>query len=256
MSEVSTRYVYFFEGEYLDEDDMPQTFIQDELANYLVNILTWFFRFEDYIVRGNINVYRKGHYKERVAPDVMIIKNLGVSRERLRKYKSYPIDPPKFPPPTVAIEIISEATAPIDILPENKPTRYGELGIKEYFAFDPEEGKGEVKLRGWRYIDGLRTELQTDGRGWLWSEELGCWLVPDEMMLQFYDRHNNRILSKGDAEELARLEAEREIERERLARAEAEFRAEQERQAREELERTVAELRAKLAEKKLNKYTE
>jgi Uma2 family endonuclease len=260
MSEVSTRYVYYFEGEELDEDDMPETFIQDELSTYLVELFNWYFRFQNHVVRGNINIYRKGHYNERVAPDVMIIKNIGVSYNQLRKLKSYAIDPPKFPPPTVAI----------DLAPDKKPTRYGELGVKEYFAFDPEDGKNIVKLSGWRYIDGLRTEIQPDGRGWLWSNELECWLVADGMILRFYDKEGKMLLTKGEAEEIAKLaerqakeEAERRAEAERLAKekaenaaemerrakVEAERLAEAERQIREELERKIAELQAKLDEK-------
>jgi Uma2 family endonuclease len=263
MSEVSTRYVYYFEGEALDEDDMPENVIQHKLSNYLEAVLSWYFRFENHFIIGNVNVYRKGHYNERVAPDVMVVKNIGATEKELDRLKSYAIAPPKFPPPAVAIEILSAETAPIDINPAKKPTRYGELGVKEYFVFDPEEGKNVVKLRGWRYIDGLRTELHPDGRGWLWSNELACWLVPDDMVLQFYDRNNERIFAKADVQEQARLEAEREAETERQARLEAEreaeterqarleaeHKAETERQARLEAERTIAALRAKLTEK-------
>jgi Uma2 family endonuclease len=269
MREVSRRYVYYYEGEYLDEDEMPENFIQHELSNYLEEILRWHFRSEKYLVSGNINIYRKGRYKERVAPDVMVVKELGVAVESLRREGSYEIDPPKRPAPAVAIEIISEGTASYDIKTENKPSRYGEMGVREYFAFDPEDALGTVKLRGWRYIEGLRTEVSSDKRGWMWSNELECWLVPDDMVLQFYDKTDKRLptgreaeAERAEQERLGKLEAEQKAEQERLGKLEAEQKAEQERLAKEaerqareeaerkaeELERLVAELRAKLGE--------
>jgi Uma2 family endonuclease len=255
MSEISTRYVYYFEGEELDEDDMPETAIQHILADYFEDVLGWYLRFENWIVSGNINIYRKGNYNERVAPDVMVIKNPGFTSEEFSDLKSYAIDPPKFPPPAVALEIVSDATAPIDIVTKNKPTRYAELGVKEYFAFDPRKNKNIIKLRGWRYIDGLRTDIQIDGRGWMWSDELVCWLVPEGKNLRFCDKNGNFLFSRADAqtarleaEQQARAEAEQRSEAEQQARINAEQQVEAERLAKAELERTIAELRAKLAE--------
>jgi Putative restriction endonuclease len=247
MTQVSTRYVYYVEGEYIDEDDMAETFIQDELSNYLVDLLGWYLRFENYIVRGNINLYRKGKYKERVAPDIMVIKDVKATPNQIRKLKSYAIDPPKFPAPAVAIEIVSDYTRATDIEVAKKPTRYAELGVKEYFAFDPEEDKPVVKLSGWRYIDGLRTDIKPDKRGWLWSEELECWLASDGMYIRFYDKTGKMLLTRGDAEEFTRKEVERQaaftrqfleqsVEVERRQREESEQKAELAKQAREEAE--------------------
>jgi membrane protein involved in colicin uptake len=143
------------------------------------------------------------------------------------------------------------------------------MGVREYFAFDPEDALGTVKLRGWRYIEGLRTEVSSDKRGWMWSNELECWLVPDDMVLQFYDKTDKRLptgreaeAERAEQERLGKLEAEQKAEQERLGKLEAEQKAEQERLAKEaerqareeaerkaeELERLVAELRAKLGE--------
>jgi Putative restriction endonuclease len=230
MSEVSTRYRYFLEGEYLDEDDMPETPRQHTVANYLEDVLGWFFRFENYI-----------------------IKHAGISQAEFDDLKSYAISPPTYPAPAVAIEIVSDSTRPIDTVVAKKPTRYGELGVKEYFAFDPEMAKPVVKLMGWRYIDGLRTELKADKRGWLWSAELECWLANGGKVLVFYDANGNELISGREAERqareaeaLARQKAEQLAEQNKLAKEEAEKLLEAERRAREEAERLIAELRAKL----------
>jgi Uma2 family endonuclease len=234
MSEVSTRYVYFFEGEYLDEDDMPETFIQDKLVDYIKEVLRWYCRFKKYKISGNVNVYREGNWDERVAPDVMVIKNAGITEKQFDKLKSYAIAPPKHPAPASVIEIVSESSRPIDLVVEKKPTRYGELGVKEYFAFDPDDRKDIVKLCGWRYIDGLRTDIKLDKRGWLWSEELDCWLGADDIHLRFYDNNGQMLLTQTEAD-FRQQRAEWEIEHK--ARLEAEKRAVAERQARAEIER-------------------
>jgi Uma2 family endonuclease len=278
MSEVSTRYVYYFEGEYLDEDQMPETPRQHLVANYLEDVLGWFFRATNYIVSGNINIYRKGHWDERVAPDVMVIKNAGITQEQFNDLKSYAILSPNQPAPAVAIEIVSESTRPIDLNVAKKPTRYAELGVKEYFAFDPDMRPNTVKLTGWRYLDGLRTDIKADQRGWLWSYELECWLMSGGKILRFFDQNGNELITGREAERQARkaeaeareaerqarveaerlaeqqrqirIEAERQLQIERQAKEKAEQRAEAERTAREaekaEAERLIAELRAKL----------
>jgi hypothetical protein len=151
--------------------------------------------------------------------------------------------------------------------------------VLEYFAYDPLgvwEGF-EVKLRGWRTVDGQAVEIEPNEQGWLWSNELSCWLVADNQYLRLCNSEGMQIMSEGEygqfqeelryeaenrrlaaeakieQEQLARAEAEAKIEQEQLARAEAEQRkieaeqrAEQERQAREELERKLAELQAKI----------
>jgi Uma2 family endonuclease len=284
MSEVSTRYVYYFEGIAFDEDDMTESVLQRNLSFYLEELLKWYYRFEMFtLVGGNINVFRKGYYNERVAPDVFLVKNAGITMKEYNKFKSYAIDPPTYPAPAIVFEIVSDITAPIDIEPTKKPTRYGELGVKEYFSYDPRDEPKLIRLRGWRYIDGLRVEIPTDEQGRMWSNELECWLVPSEEMLLLYNVRGEKLLTKAEhdyqqlqvessraeAERQAKLEAERLVEQERRAKEaekqarevaerlaeqerqaklEAERLVEQERHAREEAERIIAELRAKLGE--------
>jgi Uma2 family endonuclease len=250
MSEVSTRYVYYFEGEYLDEDQMPETPRQHIVANYLEDVLAWYFRSENYIVSGNINIYRKGNWGERVAPDVMVIKNAGITQEQFEDLKSYAISLPKQPAPAVAIEIVSASTAPVDLDVAKKPTRYGELGVKEYFAFDPDISQNVVKLTGWRYIDKLRTDIKTDNRGWMWSNELHCWLVSGGKILRFFDQNGNELLTRGEAERQAREAEALAREAEQRARLEAEKVAEQNKRAKEETEKMLeTERQTRKAEK-------
>jgi len=99
------------------------------------------------------------------------------------------------------------------------------MGVKEYFAYDPNEPRIYPKrigkrLLGWRYgTDKQAVTIKPDEQGRMWSEELESWLVADGGYLRLYDRAGAMRLTKGEAEE-----AEKQMEREgRLAeRAEKE----------------------------------
>lgn len=254
MSETISRYIYYINGEAVEEDDLPESDPQFRLTHYLVSVLDYYYRYERWYVGGNINVYRIGHYDERVAPDVLVAKIVLSPAER-EVLKSWVINPPTRPSPSVVFEISSDATWSYDILPEYKPTRYRELGVTEYFAFDPSDewADNSVQILGWRYENGVTTKIEPDEQGRLWSAELASWVVAENGMLRLYDTVGNRRLTEGEAEFQRARQQEQRAEQERTARLEAERqqqvereRAEQERSARAALEQEIVALKAKL----------
>jgi Uma2 family endonuclease len=273
---IPSKYRYFVNGEWIEEDDMTEPARQRILCFYLEEIIRFLFRFERCFVGGNLLVYPVGHYDQRVGPDVIVVKGVSLSKEEINQLGSWVIEPPHRPVPNVVFEISSTSTWTYDVQTEHKPTNYGALGIPEYFAYDPIDLwiNFDTPLKGWRTKNGQTTEIQPNEDGWLWSEQLNSWLVADEEYLRLYDANKKLCVTELEHErqareeaefiakyerqaheeaEQAKLEAERQAEQERQAREEetrqkleAERVAEQERLARQELERQIAELQAKL----------
>jgi Uma2 family endonuclease len=255
---IPSKFRYWVNGEWVEEDDMADSFRQFTLVHYLVSALNILLRNQVCVIKGNIFIYPLGQYGERVAPDVLVIKGISLSEAELDNLASWAIDPPHQPAPNVAIEVSSAATWDSDVLPHNKPSHYAWLGVGEYFAYDPLgvwEGMGGLRLRGWRRnVTGQAVELPPNEDGWIWSNELECWLVADRQYLRFYTVAREQILSEGEygvEQEELRLEAEERAEAEQLARAEAEAKIEQERLARAEAERLRIEAEAKIEQERL-----
>lgn len=268
---------------------MADNFAQNIFVYYLITAIRYLFRDYRYIIVGNILIYPKGNFGSRVAPDVMVIKKTDYDPLKIRKLGSWEIDPPAFPAPNLAFEISSKSTWEVDVEYRFKPTDYAEMGIKEYFAFDPEGvwKNFNTRLKGWRSENRRAIEITANEQGWLWSEQLSCWVGVEGEDLFLYRLNGEKIVTpqeyldelesqledvrialieaeeqslaaenqrleaeqRAEAEHLARTEAEQRAEAERQARTEAEERAEAERQTRLELERKVAELQAKLNQK-------
>jgi Uma2 family endonuclease len=248
---------YYYDSHPTHEDLMGESTFQADLIHYLVDILRWLYRAENWFVATNLNIYHSRDYMEYpLAPDVAVFKGVERPKTGLRSWKMLERERPA---PAVVFEVCSDGTITDDI--EEKPEKYRKLGVQEYFAYDPHEPvlrkKYSARLFGWRYTaEGETVRVEPDERGRLWSEVLESWLMPDGAYLRLYDRDGQMRLTWAEAEELAK-EAERQrAEAERLAkeaereRAEAEHRrAEVELLAKEaERERAEAELLAKEAE--------
>ena len=87
--------------------------------------------------------------------------------------------------------------------------------MQEYFAYDPTPSPlapaTRERLFGWRRdsLSGRMTPLGLNEDGFLWSEELASYLVPDEQLLRLTDRHRQLRLTEAEAEAAARQAAER-----------------------------------------------
>ncbi len=190
------------------EDDMPESGPQSETIHYLVSVLAWLFRLEDWYVISNLLVVQPGYSK--VVPDVAVYPVVLSQAER-DELTSWQMDQPDRPAPRVVFEISSDGTWENDL--SEKIARYQQLGTLEYFAFDPKRSQvwrdKSTRLLGWRYAKGEVQEIKADGRGWLWSEALDSWLTSAGTRLRLYDRAGNQRFDGEEAEREAK-EAEQE----------------------------------------------
>jgi Putative restriction endonuclease len=252
-AEIPCKYRYLVDGEWIEEDDMAETPAQNLITQYLISVIRFLLRPQKCLVIGNVFIYPKGQANKQVAPDIMVVKETDYTKQEIFKLGSWEIEPPKRPVPNVVFEISSVSTWTFDVQPEFKPSDYAGFNVPEYFAFDPVGAwvNFNTTLKGWRTVNGHAVELVPNDDGWLWSNELNCWVGTDGLELHLYSQAGQKILSPAEysdeiAEQLAeesraRAEAEAKIEQELLARAEAEAKIEQGRLAREELLRQKVE---------------
>jgi Uma2 family endonuclease len=224
---LPTKYKYFFLHDWETEDDLPRTPRQSILAQYLKSVLELKFRNKPCFIVGNVNIYLHGKFEERIAPDLMIVKDVMLTDAEIDKLEHWEVNSPTRPAPNVVFEISDTHTWEIDILPENKPLDYKNLGVKEYFVYDPKGvwADKSTNLIGFRYVNGTTVAIKPNQQGWLWSNELNSWLVPDEVYLRLYAKEYKPVLTEAET-------YQQELEKEQ--------------QTRLALEQQITELQAKL----------
>ncbi len=171
--------------------------------------------------------YARDYPKLRVAPDVMIIFNVAPGgRDNYKTWEEGQI-------PSVIFEMTSAGTKNEDQV--FKKLLYAQLGVREYWQFDPRGEWIPEQLRGHRLHPSPNEEQQddfydliTDGR----SELLQLRLEVDGQLIAFYrEDTGEKLLIPGEMAIALREEAQR--------RQEAEARA-------EEAEAQVEQLKARL----------
>ena len=230
--------IYYPEG-----PPMPEGNLQTKRRMELVLALRgWFDRRGDVgaWVCCDINVYyRKGDTKAVVAPDVAVAFGVdAAAQEAENTFRVWDTGAA----PCFALEIASPTTVEVDLV--EKPDKYAELGVMEYWRLDPTGGElldpplqGERRVSGrWAPI-GVAAGAGGGLRGR--SEVLGldlCWRPPK---LRLWDIAEGVWLPDPDDEIAARQAAEVELAAEATARLAAEVRA-------SAAEAELAELRARL----------
>jgi Uma2 family endonuclease len=165
--------------------------------------------------------YAQGFPRLRVAPDVMVIFNVAPGgRDNYKIWEEGEV-------PVVIFEITSPGTKENDT--GYKKILYAQLGIQEYWLFDPKGEWIEEKLRGYR-LRGEEYELITDSR----SEPLQLRLQIESQLIGFYREDTGEKLLIP--EELAVA-----LEQEKLAREQAQ---EQARLAQLQVEKLQEQLRS------------
>ena len=206
-----------FPDEYLiEEDKMGESRPQEVLIDYLKSVLRHLYRLERWMVAGNFNHYHDEieNSEQLIVPDIALFKGIELEVEEQERLSSWDMRKGKRQPPALVMEISSGSTYTGDIQPDKKPRSYGLMGVKEYFAYDPNEPRIYPKrigkrLLGWRYgTDKQAVTIKPDEQGRMWSEELESWLVADGGYLRLYDGNGAMRLTKGESEE-----AEKQMER-------------------------------------------
>ncbi|MEA5421459.1 Uma2 family endonuclease [Spirulina sp. CCNP1310] len=173
--------------------------------------------------------YSEGMPRLRVAPDVMVIFDVAPGgRDHYKIWAEGQV-------PRVIFEMTSPSTRQQDL--GFKYTLYGQLGVAEYWLFDPKGEWIEEQLRGYRLV-GETYELIEGGL----SAALGLRLVAEGRLIGFYrqDTGERLLLASElrDAWEQERARAEQERERAEQERE----RAEQERARADALAAQLREL--------------
>lgn len=185
-----------------DGKPMAETDIHRRLLTTLVFTLETHFQNQpDVYVSGNLLVYYvEGNPAKCVAPDVFVVR--GVPKGERRIYKLWE----EGVAPQIVIELTSRKTWKEDL--QIKWRLYEELGVQEYFIFDPEYDYLDDSLVGYKLESGKYVELEIkDGR--VKSETLGLELVDTGETLRLFDPQTESFLPtpQESQERVSELEA-------------------------------------------------
>jgi Uma2 family endonuclease len=206
------------DGKPLGETDQHRTLMTD-----LIFALKWFLSNVRAYIAGNLFVYfEEGNPRAVVAPDVFVV--LGVEQRQRRVFQAWREDGRL---PDVVIELTSKKTSKAD--QTLKPALYAQLGVREYFIFDPYGEYLRPQLQGFRLVDGGYQPMDEFP---LRSALLGLELRQEESALRLYNPRTGERLPTSDEEvlarraaEAARADAEKQLAAEVAARRAAEARA-------------------------------
>ena len=186
-----------------DGKPMGETDIHIAQIIDLLFALTRYFR-EDpqvYVAADLLLYYVEGDPKEFVVPDVFVVR--GVPKGERRIYKLWE----EGRAPDVVFEITSASTRREDL--GTKRVLYADLGVKEYFVFDPTGEDLRPPLRAFRLSGSEYQPLKEP----VFSEVLGLELqIVDKHLRLFDPRTGKRLLTPAEAD-AAREAAEAEVER-------------------------------------------
>jgi len=172
--------------------------------------------------------YAQNMPRLRTAPDVMVIFDVAPGgRDNYKIWDEGQV-------PVVIFEMTSKGTQDHD--QSFKRTLYEQLGVREYWQFDPHGEWIPERLRGYR-LHGELYEPITDSQ----SQPLGLRLEIEGKLIGFYRLDNGEKLLIPD--ELATA-----LHQETIARQQAEALAEQERQRVAELEAQLARYQAQFGD--------
>lgn len=210
-----------------DGKPMAESDLHRDIMFHIIHLLQRFFSGQQVYVSGNLLIYyEEGNPYRSVAPDCFIVRDVDV---HLRKtYKIWE----EGKGPEVVFEVTSSSTQNADL--GKKMRLYAQLGVQEYYLYDPTADYLDPSLRGFRLngngfvpMSPIGVEEEANGvRGpepmaapEYISQVLGLRITLDDANgIQFYDvASGQRVLSAEEARKLAEEKtAEIEAENERL----------------------------------------
>jgi Uma2 family endonuclease len=174
-----------------DGKPMAETDKHRDLMIELIEQLKTHFQDDPQVyVSGNMLLYyEKGNVKKRLAPDVFVVR--GVPKHQRRVYKLWE----EGQAPDVVFEISSRGTWGEDL--QTKWQRYAQMGIREYFIFDPEYDYLKPALNAYRLVNGEYKQLKSLG-GVVTSKTLGLELVDTGETLRLRNPNTGQFLPTID----------------------------------------------------------
>ena len=171
----------------------------------------------DVYVSGDLLIYyEKDNPRRSVAPDVFVV--FGAAKHRRYIYKLW--EEPKAP--DFVLEVASKNTWREDLGRKHK--LYAELGVREYWLFDPKDEFFNPPLQGLVLRDGVYRPLPAlmdNGSRRIRSEVLGLDLRAERGALRFWDPVTGQYLKSHAQAATAEAEATKALARERADRDEA-----------------------------------
>jgi Uma2 family endonuclease len=169
----------------------------------------------DVYVTGDLLLYyEEGDPTKVIVPDVFVVQ--GVEKKLRRTYKLWE----EKKAPDVVVEVSSRSTQVED--KGNKKVIYENLGVREYFLFDPEGKWLRPPLQGYRLVGSVLEPVQArrtgEGALVLVSEVLGLELRAEGSVLRWVDPRTGKPLPTP-----RELHAVAAAERQRADAAEAEL---------------------------------
>ena len=154
-----------------------------------------------YVAADLLLYYVEGDPKEFVVPDVFVAR--GVPKRERRIYQLWI----EGRAPEVVFEITSASTRREDL--GTKRVLYADLGVQEYFVFDPTGEDLRPPLRAFRLVGSDYQPIKEPA----FSERLGLELRIESNRLRLYDPRAGKRLLTPEEEAVAREAAEAEVER-------------------------------------------
>jgi Uma2 family endonuclease len=186
--------------EYPESDGRPmgETDLHRNWMIRLIDILQNRYRDQQVYVSGDLLLYyEEGNRRRFVVPDVFVVKACPPGERRIYKLWEEPSAP------HTVFEVTSRSSKREDT--KKKPRIYADIGVCEYFVFDPTHDYLDPPLRGFRLDGGKHSPIQPDADGWLMCEQLGirCRVEGDELVL-VDTATGEKLLSRWEAEQRAR----------------------------------------------------
>jgi Uma2 family endonuclease len=172
---------------YPDSDGRPmgETLYHSYALRWLWDALEDFFAGLDFFIAMNLMMYyEEGNPRGRRDPDILVAKGVGTHKRRSFRFWE------EKKKPCTLFEIASWKTWKEDL--GEKRGLYEQLGIPEYFLFDPEGKYLQPALQGFRLRKGVYVPLKPAADESLRSKQLGLRLVPEGEMLRLVDARTGK----------------------------------------------------------------
>ena len=205
---------------YSDGQPMGESDLHIQEMVYLLEAFRERFRtLADVYVAANMFFYfEQGNRAACVAPDLFVVRGTD-KRER----KSYLLWREGGRIPCLTVEVTSEGTQEEDL--GRKKRLYEQLGVEEYFLFDPLGEYLRPRLQGFRLIDGRYRRIEPAADGSLTSRTTGVILRPEGIRIRLIDHATGEVFLRNDElhDQVKELRAGEERTRARLEAAEEEL---------------------------------
>ena len=233
--------------DYPDSDGLPMSENESQFwpILYVGSALDRYYQDRDdvYVVGNLLVYYQQGDRNKSVSPDLMVV--LGASKHVRSSYRLW--EEPKAP--DFVLEIASESTYRADR--GEKRDIYADMGVLEYWQYDPVGSYLDPPLLGLRLVEGRYVPIPAmaqEGVLTVRSEVLGLELhltsgASVREALHFYNPVRAEYLRTYREEAQARLKAEDRLEQTEDELRQTQERLREERAARQALEAELQEFR-------------